>query len=83
MIDPTIAADAAQLVLGDRRTAYGDSLTRVAGLWSAYLGVDVSARDAAWMMALVKAARSRGSYKRDNFVDAVGYVLLAEALPDP
>lgn len=50
----------------------------IAAFWSSYLGIAVSPRQAAEMMALLKIARQRtGKGKRDNFVDMCGYAALA------
>jgi hypothetical protein len=81
-IDPTIAVDAIRLVENDRQKAYGtpkQNLGRIALLWSAYTGTDISDEDVAVMMSLVKIARMRGSYKRDNAVDGVAYLLIADS----
>jgi len=71
-------------VVVERGKSYGDpsvNLGRIAGMWSAYLGVDVSAHDVAWMMALLKASRSKSDPQNgDNYVDAHGYVEIAERL---
>jgi len=83
VIDPSLLKEAAALVNGDRQQAYGPpegNLGRIAALWSAYLDTPVSASDVAQLMALVKIARSVHIYKRDNYVDAIGYLLLAEGL---
>lgn len=80
-MDAKLFADAAGLIRGDRQQTYGDALAnneRIAGLWSAYLGVTVTAVDVAKMMVLLKLSRSRTKYHRDNYVDAVAYLLLAE-----
>lgn len=59
----------------------GPNIPRIAALWSAYLGVPVTAHDVGWMMALVKASRSKHDPGNvDNYVDAHGYVAIAEAL---
>lgn len=83
MIDPSLIKDAAALVNGDRQASYGkpeDNLGRIADMWSAYLATPVSASDVAQMMVLLKVARSVNTYKRDNYLDALGYILLAEGL---
>jgi len=71
-------------VVVERGKSYGDpavNLGRIAGMWAAYLGVDVSAHDVAWMMALLKASRSKSDPQNgDNYVDAHGYVEIAERL---
>lgn len=59
--------------------AKGPNLARIARLWSAYLDTDVSPHDVAWMFVLVKASRSKQAPGHpDNYVDAVGYVDIAE-----
>lgn len=82
MVDPTVAVDAIRLVDGDRQSAYGtpeENLGRIAGLWEAYLKTPVTPEDVAAMMVLVKISRMKGSYKRDNTVDGIGYLLLADS----
>lgn len=86
MIDAGITREAIALVVGDRQATYGppaENLGRIAGMWSAYLGIPVSAADVAQMMVLVKVARARHAYKRDNAIDAVAYTLLADMLARP
>ena len=83
MIDPSLIKDAGALVNGDRQESYGkpeDNLGRIAALWSAYLATPVSASDVAQMMVLLKIARSVNTYERDNYLDAIGYIVLAEGL---
>jgi hypothetical protein len=83
VIDPSLIKDAGALVNGDRQASYGrpeDNMGRIAGMWSAYLNKSVSASDVAQMMVLLKIARSVNTYKRDNYLDAIGYIVLAEAL---
>jgi len=68
------------LICGDRQEAYGDaaqSHQRIADLWAAYLGAEVSAVDVAAMMVLLKVSRSKGSERDDNFIDICGYAALA------
>lgn len=82
MIDSAMPYEAINLVNGDRSFDYDKdeetSLPTVAALWSAYLGVPISVSDVCHMMVLIKIARSKNKYKRDNHLDAIGYVLLAE-----
>lgn len=80
-IEARTASEAVGLVYGSRWDAYGPpegTMGRVAALWSAYLGVPVSMRDACQMMVLLKVARSRHTASHDTFVDQVAYSLLAE-----
>ena len=72
------------LTATDRQAQYGTpeaNLGRIAALWSAYLGKDLDAHDVAVMMALVKIGRiGSGVIVRDNYVDAVAYIGLADRL---
>jgi hypothetical protein len=68
------------LLNGPRQEQYGapaESLRRIAALWSAYLGVDVSGKDVALLMALLKICREGYRHKPDNLIDAAGYIALA------
>ncbi|MCZ4505888.1 DUF6378 domain-containing protein [Rhodococcus ruber] len=82
----SILDEAASIVAGSRATEYGEgaenSLPRIAAYWSTYLGRELSARDAANMMVLLKMARESHKPKRDNHTDAIGYMLLAEQCED-
>lgn len=64
-------------VVGDREQDYGspeNNFTRIAGLWTYYLGYPVEARDVAAMLALLKIARiASGHAKDDNWIDLAGY----------
>lgn len=85
-VNRATADEAVALVNGDRGEAYGDptiNLTRIAGMWSAYLGgVRLSAHDVAQMMVLTKISRSRVGCRHDNYVDQIAYSLLAERACD-
>jgi hypothetical protein len=73
-----IANYAASLVSGDRQDDYGHPLedfTRAGKIWSAVLGVDVTAEQVALCMIGVKIAREVHSEKLDNAVDGIGYWL--------
>lgn len=85
--DPTILEEAESLVGGDRLKFYGPpavNFKRIAGMWSAYLGIEVNELDVCCMMIALKVARIRtgGSYHRDSAVDAAGYARLLEILND-
>ena len=83
MINVDVANEAVALVTGDRSEAYdvdgSTSFRVVSRLWSAYLDHGLTETDVCNMMALLKIGRSLSGYKADTYVDAVGYVLLAEA----
>ena len=73
----TILRTAEELINGDRHEEYGPALeqhSRIAALWSAYLGHDISPVDVAMMMILLKASRIKvGGSVGDSFVDICGY----------
>jgi len=86
MIDPSLLSDATAAIMGDRHDSYGSpdrNLGRIAQLWSAWLGKTVSAHDVAVLLAMVKLSRASHTYHRDNYVDGIGYMALAEALGRP
>lgn len=79
----TVCAEADRLVSGDRRSTYGhpyDNFTDTAALWTVMLreklqpGYSVDAVDVALCMTQVKMAREAHHAKRDNVVDACGYL---------
>ena len=79
----SILEEAEALINSDRAKDYGDmteSFTRIAGLWSAYLGVDVDKYDAAKMMVLLKVSRAKNGNHYDSLVDIVGYCLCVEKM---
>ncbi len=68
------------LINGERAGDYGAaavSFNRIAAMWSAYLGKEISGHDVACMMTLLKLAREAHSHKADNLIDAAGYIGLA------
>lgn len=74
--NPSILAEAEAIVHGDRRASYGtpiDNHSRTAALWSAYLGIPVTARQVCMLNILQKISRDAFSAKRDNLVDIAGY----------
>ena len=68
-------------VCGQREHDYGrpeDNFSRIAKLWNAYLGDNVTdAKDVAMMRALLKIARIRGGGTDDCYVDLAGYAACA------
>lgn len=79
----SITQEASELVNGDRQADYGDmndSFTRIAALWTAYLGYHVDKFDVAKMMILLKVSRARNGNHRDSYVDIVGYVECVDKL---
>lgn len=77
----TILVSAFNLINGERQGDYGDpreSFERIARFWSVYLGHEVSGKDVAMMMVLLKMSREMSGHKPDNLLDMAGYVGLAE-----
>lgn len=73
----TILEEADRLVDGDRQSDYGhplDDFSKTAKLWSVILGTDVTPEQVALCMVQVKVSRELNKPKRDNRVDAAGYL---------
>lgn len=67
---------AAECVCGSREEDYGspeNNFAVIAGLWTAYTGTDVTPKDVAMMMALLKIARAKAGSKPDTYIDLAGY----------
>ena len=86
-----ILKEAESIIYGDREQTYGKpgvNLERIADQWALYLqqkfGVEVSltAEDVCWMMVDLKKCRQMNADKRDNLVDAAGYLALIERCAD-
>lgn len=88
----SILAEAEAIIAGARETDYGkaeDSFQVIAQLWNTYIednqkrgGGQLSGRDVALMLILMKVARDGHKSKRDNLVDIAGYAALAEKCED-
>ncbi len=90
--EDNILLEAATIIYGDREETYGHpakNLNNIASLWAEYINqnltyedgkVMITAEDVCWMMVLLKMARQMNSSKRDNLVDAAGYIALIERL---
>ena len=76
-----VLEDAKHLTEGDRNATYGPPTAeyeRLARLWGAYLGIDLTAAQAAMCMALLKLNRTIASPDyRDNYVDLAAYAAIA------
>ena len=78
---------AAEVTGGERQDSYGpveQNLSNIAEFWALYLSqrneiqVTITSEDVAWMMVMLKAARSlNGGYHEDNYVDAAAYAAIA------
>jgi len=82
---------AGKLVQGDRRETHGDfarNFATIAELWTGYLHasrpsvqITIGSEDVAHMMTLMKIGRTlNGSYNPDDYVDAIGYGMIAAGL---
>lgn len=73
----SICQTAADLTGGDRAKTHGDKVANhnnIATLWSAFLGVPITAQQVALMMVLLKVARTKaGTHNPDDYVDMAGY----------
>ena len=72
----SVLTEAEGLVHGDRNDDYGhplDDFSRTAKMWSAILGVEVSAEQVGLCMCALKISRECNKPKRDNMVDLAGY----------
>ncbi len=84
-LDPSLAAEAVQLVGGDRNRAYAHpaiNFQRIARLWEPILGCTVTPAQVALCMIQVKVAREIHVHKRDNLVDLIGYTLTLDAVQE-
>lgn len=80
-----ILIEAHELINGQRQTEYGAAkagFQRVAEMWGAFLGREISGHDVACLMALLKIARQANRHKPDNLLDAAGYIGLAADMAD-
>lgn len=82
-----IADKAKKIIFGDREKTYGDpgkNLRVIAGMWSAYLGIEITPHHVCDMMIQLKLARLKNDPDHeDSKVDVIGYALLKERLQEP
>jgi len=85
----TVLQEAQALVYGDREEAYSPpqrDYAKTAKIWTGILleklrpGVEITAEEAVLMMAGMKISREVFRHKRDNLVDAAGYIACAERI---
>ncbi len=76
-----ICAEATRLMEGPGARRHGDKVENtenIARLWGSYLGIPVTAKDAALMMTLLKVARTKtGEHNIDNYIDISGWGSMA------
>lgn len=78
-----ILEEAAEILNGDRREAYGSvrqSFHNLAKMWSLILGFDVTPSKVCMCMIGLKMTRELNAHKRDNLVDLAGYAKLLSML---
>lgn len=78
-----ILQEAAEILKGDRREAYGgvhQSFSNLARMWSLILGHEVAPSQVCLCMIGLKITRELNSHKRDNLVDLAGYSKLLSML---
>lgn len=84
MLRKNLLQEVEDIICKERQDVYGapeQSFGRIADYWSIYLGTPVTAAQVANMMILLKIARMQGQvYKRDNYLDAAGYAILAASI---
>ena len=81
-----ILRKASEMVEGDKNKEHGEmgeNHRNISTLWSAYLGIDITPRQAAVMMALLKIARTKsGSRNGDDYMDGAAYMGIAGQLSE-
>lgn len=67
-----------------REQDYGNkqrNFERIAKMWGAFLGIDISPKQVALMMILVKVSRlAHNQTHRDSYIDLIGYAGIGEGL---
>lgn len=79
-----VLEEALEITSDDRRNAYGpvdQDFIRIAAMWSAVMGIPVTAKQVALCMICLKISRATWSDKRDNWVDIAGYARCGSLLP--
>ncbi len=81
----SVLDEAGAVVDGPRRASYGspaENHGRTAAMWSAYLGVKITARQVCMLNILQKVSRDAHSARHDNLVDLCGYARNAELIEE-
>ncbi len=79
----SILEEAARITADDRQDSYDhplDNFGRIAHIWTGILGVPVTPEQVGLCMTGVKLAREAFKPRRDNLVDAAGYVNCIEMI---
>lgn len=82
---PSVLREADAIINGARRKSYGnadESFRKVAAMWSAIVGEEITARQVCLCMIALKVCRESHRPSRDNAVDICGYAGLLEQLQD-
>lgn len=75
----------AKAAIFERSSDHGgeDNFETIAAFWSDYLDIDVSPKEVADLMILMKVARAKdGSYNQDDYSDIVGYSYHGDRMGD-
>ena len=84
-VQESICQEAHRLVNGERDQQYvsvRSNFERIAKLWEPIFGVPITAEQVGLAMVQLKIARQLNKPKRDNLVDAAGYLLCVEKLAE-
>lgn len=84
-INESILVEAERLINGDRQAQYShpaDDYGKTVGAFNALTGKNLTTRDAMIFMVCVKLSRECFKHKRDNLVDACGYMGCLEKIID-
>lgn len=82
-----VLLEAHYAITGERAESYGDAkigFSKISEQWALYIyhkygvTVQLTPEDVCWMMADLKKVRQMTKQKRDNVVDAAGYIGLIE-----
>lgn len=83
----SISEEARRIITSSKRSDYGpaeESFDRIAEVWTGLLRTKLSqqitGKDVAILMTGFKLCREMNAHKRDNLVDAVGYLELADLI---
>ena len=85
IVDRTLLDEAANIVDGKATQQYGHPaifMDKVAAGWSILFEANVAPENVALAMVWFKICREMNKPKRDNIVDAIGYLLTYQAVKD-